>query len=264
MNDDRAGRLIASVRRYLGLRQVDVAGAAGVDQKVVSLLENGRLERVSVERFRKVCSALGIEPVLDLRWRGGLGDRLIDRDHARIVEAVIAELIRLGWEPLPEYTFNVYGERGSVDVLAWHPVKRALLLIEVKTRLTDLQQMLMSLSRKVRLVPALVAEERGWVRLALGHLVVMLDTRSNRLTVGRHEGTFAATFPSRTAAVRAWLRSPVGDLAGLWFLALRREAHPEDRLSQRVKRSPARTGGNASVPEAPGSSAPERLTGLRR
>jgi transcriptional regulator with XRE-family HTH domain len=234
MTDDRAGRLIAAVRKHLGMRQIDLARAANVDQKVVSLLERGELARVSVDRFRRVRAALKIEPVLELRWRGGLADRLIDRGHARIVEAVVAELVRLGWECVPEYTFNVFGDRGSVDVLAWHPVRRAVLLIEVKTWLTDLQAMLSSLSRKVRLVPGLVAEERGWDRLALGHVVVVLDTRRNRSTVGSHRATFDATFPVGTVDVRAWLRAPTSNLAGLWFLALRPES-PTSRRSRDLR-----------------------------
>jgi DNA-binding XRE family transcriptional regulator len=47
MTDDRAGRLIAAVRKHLGMRQIDLARAANVDQKVVSLLERGELARVS-------------------------------------------------------------------------------------------------------------------------------------------------------------------------------------------------------------------------
>src|SRR4051794_17489347 len=106
VNDQQAGRLLAAVRRHLELRQIDVGRAPDVDQKIISLLERGQLERVSVSRFRRVCAALGIIPVLELRWQGGEGDRLIDRDHARIVEAVVAELMRLGWETYPEFTFN--------------------------------------------------------------------------------------------------------------------------------------------------------------
>jgi hypothetical protein len=83
--------------------------------------------------------------------------------------------------------------------------------------------MLGSLSKKVRLVPAEIARERGWERVVLGHVVVLLDTRANRSTVASHRATFDATFPSHTAQVRAWLCAPKGDLAGLWFLALRRE-----------------------------------------
>ena len=253
MTDVQVGRLIAAVRRHLGLRQIDVARAAGVDQKVVSLLENGHLERVSVERFRRVCAVLEIEPVLELRWRGGQVDRLIDREHARIVDGVVAELARLGWEAVPEYTFSQWGERGSVDILAWHPASRALLIVEVKTRLTDLQRLLMSMSRKVRLVPPLVAEERGWKRAALGHVVVILETRANRTTVDRHAATFTATFPARTAAVRRWLRTPLGDLAGLWFLALRNEPHRNDPLSHRIRAVYAQPTSAEPVRQAPGS-----------
>ena len=60
-----------------------------------------------------------------------------------------------------EYTFNHYGERGSVDVVAYHAGHRALLIVEVKTRLTDLQAFLASFGRKLRVVPALVRDDRG-------------------------------------------------------------------------------------------------------
>ena len=253
MTDRQVGRLLAAVRQHLRLRQIDVGEAADVDQKVVSLLERGMLTRVSVDKFRRVCAVLEIEPVLDLRWRGGLGDRLIDRQHALVVEAVAAELRRLGWEVLPEFTFNVYGERGSVDVLAWNVAARALLIVEVKTRLTDLQQLLMSMSRKVRLVPPLVAEERGWKRAALGHVVVIIDSRANRSTVTRHDATFAATFPGRTVAVRSWVRAPAGDMAGLWFLALRPDTPAGTGSVTSVRRVRARAVPPESAAQAPRS-----------
>lgn len=253
MTDDQAGRLLAAVRTRLGLRQADVARRAAVDQKTVSLLERGLVERVSVERFRRVCAALQVEPRLELRWRGGEGDRLVDRDHALAVEAVVADLVRPGWETYPEYTFNVWGERGSVDILAWHPLHRALLLIEVKTRLTDLQRMLMAQSKKVRLVPSLVAEERGWRRRALGHVIVVVETRVNRSTVARHEATFMATFPDRTAGVRRWTRHPSGDLAGLWFLALRREVPTAGGPRRRIRAAHAQPSTPDVSREAAGS-----------
>ncbi len=246
MTDEQAGRLIAAVRRHLNMRQAEVAAAAGVDAKVVSLLERGELERVSVVRFRRVCAVLGIERDLTLRWRGGLGDRLIDRGHALIGEAVLADVTRHGWEPQPEFTFNVYGERGSVDILAWHPVRRALLIVEVKTRLTDLGSLLMSMSRKVRLVPPLVAKDFGWDRRCLGHVVVMADTRANCATVAGHRATFDAAFPSATAETRAWIRSPAGDLAGLWFLASGKDSPVTRTTRQRVRQAHAPRTGSAA------------------
>jgi transcriptional regulator with XRE-family HTH domain len=235
MTDERVGRFLVAVRRHLGLRQLDVAVAARVDQTVVSRIERGELARVSVAAFRSVCRALGVESSVDLRWRGGLGDRLVDQDHARLVEAAVAMLERAGWIIVPEYTFNVFGERGSVDILAWHPLHRALLIVEVKTRLTDLQRLLMSMSRKVRLVPPAVAKDRGWDRRSLGIVVLVADTKGNRSTAAAHRATFDATFPSGSRAVRAWLQSPTGDVAGLWFTALRRQVPADRDLRQRVR-----------------------------
>jgi transcriptional regulator with XRE-family HTH domain len=245
MTDRQAGRLIAAVRRHLGLRQVDLARLAGVDQKTISLIETGQLVRVSVERFRRVCDALKIEHEVTLRWRGGLGDRLIDRGHASIVELVVAELERRSWQVVPEFSFNVYGERGSVDVLAWHPVHQALLIVEVKTIMNDLQALLMSMSRKVRLVPPLVAGERGWQRRAFGRVLVVADTRRNRDAVARHGATFDATFPQRTSATRIWLREPRGDFAGIWFSAVRHQAPTNEAIRSRVRTSRAPLKGSA-------------------
>lgn len=239
MNDTRAGRLIAAVRIHLELRQQDLADLAGVSQKVVSLLERGRIEEVSVRNQRRVCAGLGIESELDLRWRGGLGDRLIDRVHASIVEAVTAELVGAGWDALPEFTFNEFGERGSVDILAWHPGRAALLIVEVKSRITDVQAMLMSMSRKVRLVPAVVARERRWDRRALGIIVALPDSHANRDLIARHPATFEASFPARTSACRAWANAPIGDLAGLWFLPRSRSSNTAPASPRRVRRGHA-------------------------
>ena len=41
-------------------------------------------------------------------------------------------LVAAGWEVVPEATFNEFGERGSIDILAFHPKHGALLVVEVK------------------------------------------------------------------------------------------------------------------------------------
>jgi transcriptional regulator with XRE-family HTH domain len=240
MTDVRIGRFLATVRRHLGLRQADVATLAGLDQTVVSRLERGLISGVSITSLRRVCAALGIEPSIELRWRGGLADRLIDQDHARLVEVALRILAKAGWTTVPEYSFSVYGERGSVDILAWHPVHRALLIVEVKTRLTDLQALLMAMSRKVRLVPGLVADERGWDRSVLGRVVLVADTRANRTIVDGHRSMFDATFPARSREVRRWLGQPTGDLPGLWLTALRRDTPTDRDNRQRVRHRHAR------------------------
>lgn len=117
------------------------------------------------------------------RWRGVELPRLLDARHAALVEQVVARLSALGWETVLEYTFQHFGERGSVDVLAWRSDSRALIVVEVKTDLDDLQEMLSAVDRKARLVPRLVAAERSWAALVLGVVLVMPEGSTSRWQV---------------------------------------------------------------------------------
>ncbi len=115
------------MRQRLGLRQSDVAGRIGVSQTVISKLERGRLESVGLETLRRVAVELDVSITINANWHGGQGDRLLDRAHAAIVDRVIDILRTEGWDVTPEFSFNHFGDRGSVDILAWHPGQRILL-----------------------------------------------------------------------------------------------------------------------------------------
>jgi hypothetical protein len=170
---------------------------------------------------------------LILRWKGPELDRLADARHARLVKAVVA---RLGadWQVVVEYTFNHYGDRGSVDVLAWHAGARILLLIEVKSELDGLESVLRSMDVKLRVVPPLVARERGWRVKSLGSVLVLPDESTTRRTVARMSPIFDVALPTRTVAIRQWLLKPVGSLRGVWFLA--------DTPTRRALRNPGSGG----------------------
>jgi hypothetical protein len=62
-----------------------------------------------------------------------------------------------------EVSFNHYGDRGRCDLLAWHPLSRTLLIVEVKSRIGNVQDMLGRLDVKARLGPMLAAQ-CGWSR----------------------------------------------------------------------------------------------------
>jgi transcriptional regulator with XRE-family HTH domain len=237
MSDVRVGRVIRAVRLQSRLRQRDLADAAGFDRSILTDLEHGRLENVSLRTARRLCDRLEIDLVVEARWRGGSVDRLLDRGHAGIVEHAARALVASGWQVEPELTFNVYGDRGSVDLVGWHQESRALLLVEVKTALTDLQAMLMSMSRKVRVVPGELAERRGWQRRHLGRILVVLGSTANRSVVRHHASMFAASFPATTGDVRSWIRDPAGDVAGIWFVSPVAVNHATVRRSRRVRRA---------------------------
>jgi transcriptional regulator with XRE-family HTH domain len=238
MDDRQIGRLLRAVRHRGNLRQVDLAAAVGVHQGVISDLELGRLEAVGLATARRVAGHLGVRLVVSAYWKGGEADRLLDRAHASIVEFVVEILRDRAWDIRPEFTFNVYGDRGSVDILAWHPKERILLIIEVKSTLTDLQDLLATLSRKRRVVPRAAQEQLGWVPAHVAVLVVAAGTTGNRGVVSRHASTFDSALPERSHEVRRWLRRPRGPLAGLWLIS--RSALPDVATagSRRRVRSP--------------------------
>ena len=118
MDDMRVGTLFRAVRLRRGLRQLDVGRVSRTSQQLVSLLELGQVERVGLTSARRVAAALGIHLDLEPRYRGADAYRLLDADHAALVEAIVRRLRGLGWTCEVEFTFNRYGERGSVDILA--------------------------------------------------------------------------------------------------------------------------------------------------
>ncbi len=184
----------------------------------MSLAERGQLRLLTIRTARAIASALEIELPFEPRWRGPALERLRDSGHAAAVEAVAADVGGRGWDVFVEVGFNHFGERGSADLIGWQAHDRALLIVEVKTTLVDLQATLGSIDRKRRILPGVLARERAWRPTAIGVILVVMDSSTARETVARHDSTFVAAFPARTVAVRRWLASPTGDLRGLWFL----------------------------------------------
>ena len=143
----------------------------------------------------------------------------------------------------PPASFSVYGERGSIDVLAFRP-EGSLLVVEAKTWIPDVGGMLMRLERKARLAPA-IARERGWPNRHVGKLLVVRESGTSRRRVALHAATFDAALPDRTQAVRRWLRAPAATLAGLLFLP--DDTHPVSSRRGRVRMS-AREREDAAIP----------------
>ena len=214
----RLGRSLRAIRIRLGLRQEDVASRAGVSRSFVSKVELGRASSSDFSLLDRVCRAVGADLDLRVRWRGEGLDRLLDEGHAALVDAVVALLPAADWEVALEVTFNEYGDRGSIDVFAWHAARRAVLVVEVKSVVADAQGTLSPLDRKVRL-GARLARARGWEPTAVSRLLVVEDGPTNRRRLARFESMFAAALPSRNRAVRRWIAEPVGRIDGLLFLS---------------------------------------------
>ena len=213
----RIGRSLRALRIRRGWRQADVASMAGCSQRQVSRIELGAIDRTSLGTLEALALALGAQLDVRVRWRGEGLDRLLDEAHAALVDETVRRLVKLGWMCEVEVSFSVFGERGSIDVMGWHPAALSLLVIEVKSLVPDAQAMISSLDRKARLA-ATVAKSRGWSAAHVGRLLVIGDSTTSRRRVTRFDALFATAYPHRRSAVFAWLRRPVGSLSGLIFL----------------------------------------------
>lgn len=122
------------------------------------------------------------------------------------------------WQVRAEVSFNHFGDRGRIDVLGYHPDLRALLVVEVKSGIGDLQETLGRLDVKAR-VARHVARELGWPQMAaVVPALVIGDSRRSRRIVAEHAALFGR-FTVRGRAALAWVRTPMlpGPAGLLWF-----------------------------------------------
>jgi transcriptional regulator with XRE-family HTH domain len=218
MDDVRVGRLLRALRRRRGLRQLDVAVAAGLAQSTISLIERGHLDRLAIGTLRTVFAVVDARFYGGVAWRGGAVDRLLDERHSLLVGAVAKLLRAQGWLVELEVSFAVYGERGSIDLLAFHPATRTLLVVEVKTELTSVEETLRRHDAKVRLAAQIARERFGWREADTSRLLVVLDGSTARRRVLRHDASMTVAYPTRSREVRRWIPRPSGSLRGLLFV----------------------------------------------
>jgi transcriptional regulator with XRE-family HTH domain len=202
------------------MTQDEVAVAAGVPRSLVGRIERGRLARVRVDDLRSVASVLDASMDLILRWHGGDLGRLINARHAAIHEAGARRFAELEeWALEPEVSFSSYGERGVIDGLAWHAATRSLLVLELKSEIVDLNDLMGSVDRKRRLA-AQIGRSRGWIAATVSTWVVVADGRTNRRMLARHASALRLKFPADGHAIAAWLRRPTGAINALGFMPI--------------------------------------------
>jgi len=149
-----------------------------------------------------------------------------------------------GWVVRVEVSYSHFGERGRIDLLAWHPVAHVLLVIEIKTDLVDVQALLGGMDIKARLAPR-IAAPFGWQVGRVVPAIVFLEDRTTRRRLDRLSGLFDR-YSLRGQAAIGWVRRPSAaphpPSGVLWFRAL-----PNARVvrisGQRVRLSHARRAG---------------------
>ena len=185
MDDARLGRLVRVLRHRKGWRQVDLATRARVGQEAVAKIEAGRLGAMRVASVRAVVAAFGLSYESDVRGLGATEDRLLDQRHAALLGVCYSWLLSIGWLARTETSYSEFGERGSVDLLGWHPATASLIVIEIKSELASVEATLRKLDEKVRLA-AKIVRPFGWRPVSVSRLLALPEDRTQRRRVVAH------------------------------------------------------------------------------
>ncbi len=216
MDDQRFGMAVRAVRVRQRKRQADVAKSAKVSRATVGRIEHGFIDALSVRTLRRVCGTLEMRVDLQVRTRGADLDRMLSARHAQLAESVIRTLRRdfPEWQFLPEVSFAIWGERGVVDILAWHPGLRALLVIELKTEIVDVGELVGTLDKKRRLGRE-IAASHGWDPDTVSSWVIVADGRTNERRIAAFRSTLRTAYPEDGRRMHGWLARPLGSVAAL-------------------------------------------------
>lgn len=193
------------------LTQVALAARAGVSRRAVSMLELGRARSLPLGTIEAIAHGLGVRLDLRLLWNGAELDRWLDEGHAALGAAVKRRLERWGWLVRVEVSYSRYGERGRIDLLAFHAVTGILLVIELKTELVDVQALLGALDVKARLASEICARF-GWNPRRVVPAIAFSEDRTTRNRLQRVAGLFDR-YALRGRAAWVWLRRPGTDSA---------------------------------------------------
>lgn len=192
------GRLLRLTRMRKEWRLTDLAARTGLSAATLGRHERGRA--VSMDRLRQHAAAFELRVEFSVSGRSAEVPRLRDDEHAAIASGVAGVFAADGWQVQPEASYNEWGERGRIDLLAHRPHRTdpILAVIEVKTDIGDLQALLGSLNVQQRLAPA-VARRLGWGSPRMVTILAVAATSRNRNLVSSHLPLFA-TF--RRSALR--------------------------------------------------------------
>jgi transcriptional regulator with XRE-family HTH domain len=214
----RLGSVIRLIRIRRGLRQSDLAALAGVSQATISRIERGHIGSLGIDTVRDVSAALDVRVDFVPRWRGGDLDRLLNARHSRFHEIVARRFREIeGWTMQPEVSFGIYGERGVIDILAFNAGRRMLLVVELKTDIADVNELVGAVDRKRRHAVAIAAEHGLAVdgRTAVSVWVIVSDGDTNRRRIAAHRTMLRAAFPTDGRTMSGWLIRPEAPIRAL-------------------------------------------------
>ncbi|MBI3746634.1 MAG: helix-turn-helix transcriptional regulator [Chloroflexi bacterium] len=199
------GQHVRALRLAIGWSQHELAKRAGISQPHLSRIERAARPDLTFATAEALLRALGARLAISVE-APYLADRRSQRDpaHARLVAAVLSRLRRSGWTGNMEVEVGGDRSRGWIDILAFHPSTRAVLVIEVKTEIHDLGSIVRTLTWYEREAgPA--ARRLGWRPASVAGCLLLLGTEVNDARAAANRAALADAFPVRAHELQACL-----------------------------------------------------------
>ncbi len=199
------GSTLTGIRLAIRWSQRELSRRSGVPQSIISRIEAARMDRLSLTTVAALVEAMGGRLRIEVD-APHVGDRRRQADpaHARMSGHVARRLEGLGWRVASEVEVGGDRSRGWIDLLAFHPETRLLLVIELKTELHDLGAIDRSLGWYQR--SAWAASRRlGWRPASVAGCLLLLMTRQNDADVRFNRESLGRLFPGRAQDLSACL-----------------------------------------------------------
>ena len=214
---DRLLRLVADtvfrLRTAARWTQRELGARADVSQSEVSDIEHARLPDLPIGTTVRLMSALGAQISLTIESAMlGQPTRQKDAAHARMSSYVARRLRDAGWSVATEVEIRELGSSGWIDILAFVPEKRILLVIELKSELRDVG----AVQRQLRWYEHrafAAARSLGWVPARLASCLLVLDTEFNAAVVRANRELFDQEFCTRADALATLINDGSIDMA---------------------------------------------------
>jgi transcriptional regulator with XRE-family HTH domain len=214
------GLALGQIRRRLGATQADVGRRVGRSQSWVSKVERAKILTLTIGDADALCRAMGATLVFGCEAPVFTGkDRQRDAAHAMCVAFVAGRLQRSGWEVEREVQIGHPRRPGWIDLLAFHPITRTLLIIEIKTWFNDMGGLERQLAWYGEHALA-AARRRGWMPLHAATAALFLATEVNDQALRANARGIKQRFPVRWRRLAALTSGgPTESIEG-WGIAM--------------------------------------------
>jgi transcriptional regulator with XRE-family HTH domain len=181
-------------RLALGWSQQKLADRSGISRQMVGLVESGEAN-VTIAVAAALCDALGLRVDLGLH-APFLADRRRQREpaHGSCSAYFQRRLVSFEWLVRREVEISHGRSHGWIDLLAYDPRTRRLLVIEVKTEIEDLGKIERTLAWYERESWAL-ARGFGWRPVGATRVLALLATDANDRRLIDNRDVVRASFP---------------------------------------------------------------------